>query len=65
MKQRLVMGSTARRNFGAVVKADGDHQFIKDCNKKTIAFDGLKGTSTATSALDNIYRHHNNLPLLQ
>ena len=67
LMQRTRVGAvqTARRNFGAVVKADGSHKFIQPVDKKFIAFEGLKGTSTANVALDNSYRHHNNLPLLQ
>ena len=37
------------RAFGGggheIVKADLGHNFIAECNKKTIVFDGLKGTA--------------------
>ena len=49
-----------------IEKADGDHKFLTaDANKKTLVFDGLKASENATFELDNIYRHHNDLPLLQ
>jgi len=49
-----------------IEKADGDHKFLTpDANKKTLVFDGLKASENATFELDNLYRHHNDLPLLQ
>merc|ERR1712167_504360 len=39
--------------------ADGDRKFIAPCNKKTIVFDGLKGTTNAEVALDNQFHHLN------
>ena len=53
----------ASRSFGGIVKADGSHQFIAPCNKKTLAFDGLKASSPLTIELDNSYRHLNDLPM--
>jgi hypothetical protein len=49
-----------------IEKADGEHKFLtQEANKKTLVFDGLKASENATFELDNIYRHHNDLPLLQ
>jgi hypothetical protein len=56
----------ASRAFGAVHKADGDHKFIAaDVKKETLVFDGLKPAENTTYTLDNLYRHHNDLPLTQ
>ena len=55
------------RAFGggahAIVKADADHKFLADCNKKTIVFDGLQPTQPMVHAISNPYRHQNDLPL--
>ena len=49
-----------------IEKADGEHKFLTPAaNKKTLVFDGMKGSENAVFELDNIYRHHNDLPLLQ
>lgn len=49
-----------------VEKADGNHKFLTPAaSKKTLVFDGLKASENATFELDNIYRHHNDLPLIQ
>ena len=49
-----------------VETADPNHKFIesKGFNKRTLFFDGLKGTAPTTIVLENPYRHHNDLPLL-
>lgn len=57
--------TAAKRNFGAVVKADGEHKFVAPTTQKMLAFEGMKGTANHTYAVDNLYRHHNNLPLYQ
>ena len=64
LRSSMVQTAT-KRNFGAVVKASGDHQFIAPTTQKMLAFEGMKGTSNHTYACDNLYRHHNNLPLAQ
>ena len=56
---------SSQRNFGAIVKADGDHKFIANCNKKTIVFDGLAPTNNLEHAISNNYRHQNDLPLIK
>ena len=54
------------RSFGAIHKAGPDHKFLTPAaNKKTMVFDGLKGSAPQVFELDNLYRHHNNLPLFQ
>ena len=40
-----------------VVKADGDHKFIAQCNRRMIAFDGLRPTGHLTHEIVNPYRH--------
>ena len=57
---------SSKRNFGAIVKASGDHKFIAaDVDRKMVAMDGMKSTSLYTMKLDNTWRHHNDLPLTQ
>jgi hypothetical protein len=34
-------------------------------SKRTMVFDGLKASSNHVFELDNIYRHHNDLPLIK
>jgi hypothetical protein len=47
-------------------KADGAHKFLTAAaSKRTMVFDGLKASSNHVFELDNIYRHHNDLPLVQ
>ena len=53
------------RSFGAIVKADGEHQFLAQKNKKTLVFDGLKPTSNLVHEITNNYRHQNDLPLIK
>jgi hypothetical protein len=78
LKQNLIAANAAlggarnmllvpsRRNFGgAIVKAEGGHKFVAPCNKKTIAFDGLKPSSNVVVEINNPYRHQNDLPLLK
>ena len=48
-----------------VVKADPNHKFIAETNKRFLFFNGLKPTAPATLELENPYRHHNDLPLYQ
>jgi hypothetical protein len=48
-----------------VEKADGNHQFLAETDKKFIAFTGLKSTSPAVVEVENPYRHHNDLSLLK
>jgi ABC-type Zn2+ transport system substrate-binding protein/surface adhesin len=48
-----------------VVKADPDHKFIAPCNKRMIAFEGLKATSESVIEVENLYAHQNNKPLSQ
>lgn len=49
-----------------VEKADLDHKFIaSNTDKKMLFFTGLKASQNAHFELDNIYRHHNDLGLLQ
>jgi hypothetical protein len=49
-----------------VETADGNHKFLTPCaSKKTMIFDGLKGSANHSYELDNLYRHHNDLPLTQ
>jgi hypothetical protein len=44
--QRLLFSQIPKRNFGAIVKADPSHKFIHaSVNKKTMALDGMKGSS--------------------
>jgi hypothetical protein len=45
--------------------ADGERKFIAPCNKKTLVFDGLKGTTNAEVALDNQFHHLNGLSMFQ
>ena len=45
--------------------ADGDRKFIAPCNKKTLVFDGLKGTTNQEVALDNQFHHLNGLSMFQ
>ena len=61
-----LLKSIVKHSFGAIHKASADHTFIAaNTDKKTLVFDGLQGKDNATFALDNIYRHHNDLGLLQ
>ena len=50
-----------------VEKADPNHHFIEKegFNKRFLFFNGLKAASPATIVVENPYRHHNDLPLLQ
>lgn len=49
-----------------IEKADWEHKFVAaNVNKHTMIFDGLKASQNATFTLDNVYRHHNDLPLTQ
>jgi len=49
-----------------VDKADGAHKFLTSAaSKRTMVFDGLKASSNHVFELDNIYRHHNDLPLIK
>ena len=49
-----------------VEKADPDHKFIaSDVNKRFLFFQGMRATEGATVVVENPYRHHNDLPLLQ
>lgn len=49
-----------------VEKADGAHKFLTAAaSKRTMVFDGLKASSNHVFELDNIYRHHNDLPLVK
>ena len=49
-----------------VEKADPDHKFIaSNTDKKMLVFTGLRASHNAHFELDNIYRHHNDLGLLQ
>ena len=60
------LNSTTMRAFGAVQKPSGDHLFLTaDANKKTRVFDGLQASKPHTVVLDNVYRHHNDLPLIK
>ena len=65
----MMTAMVARRCFGggghAIVKADGNHAFVAPCNKKTIAFDGLKPTANQVHEISNPYRHQNDLPMLK
>lgn len=61
--QSLMAPATFRTFGGAIVKADGTHQFIAPCNKKTMVFDGLRPTANLTHEVTNNYRHQNDLPL--
>ncbi|MFN9979082.1 MAG: hypothetical protein ACK53Y_04170, partial [bacterium] len=49
-----------------VEKADGDHKFItkEGSDKRFLFFNGLKATAPATIVVENPYRHHNDLPLI-
>jgi hypothetical protein len=43
-----------------------DHKFLTvEASKKTMYFDGMKATKNQDFTLDNFYRHHNDLPLIQ
>lgn len=58
------------RGFGGgghheIVKADGNQKFIAPVDKKMVAFTGLKGTTPAMIEVENPYRHHNDLSLIQ
>ena len=47
-------------------KAEPDHKFLAaNTNKKFLVFDGLRASHNATFEIDNLYRHHNDLPLSQ
>lgn len=49
-----------------IEKADGAHKFLTAAaSKRTMVFDGLKASSNHVFELDNIYRHHNDLPLVK
>lgn len=65
LSQSILFGaSRPTRMFGAIVKADGSHQFIAPCDKKRIVFDQLKGTANAEVGVGNPFRHHNDKPLI-
>ena len=60
------LAQITNRNFGAIHKPAADQAFIAaNVNKNTMVFDGLKASKNVTFELDNIYRHHNDLPLTQ
>jgi hypothetical protein len=67
MNARILLGgSTTKRSFGAMQKAAADQKFLTPAaNAKTMYFDNLKGVTPAKIAIDNLYRHHNDLPLSQ
>ena len=49
-----------------VETADGNHKFLTPAaSKKTMVFDGLKASKNHIFALDNLYRHHNDLPMIK
>ena len=56
-RSMMLLAPSSQRNFGAIVKADGSHQFVANCNKKTIVFDGLKPTANQVHSITNNYRH--------
>ena len=61
----MKMMQPSTRNFGAIVKADGEHKFVAPCDKKMIAFEGLKATGNFTISLNNQFRHQNDITLFK
>lgn len=51
------------RNFGAIQKYAQDEQLIANQDKRYLAFNRLPATNNAVWHMDNLYRHHNDLPL--
>lgn len=50
-----------------VETADPNHKFLdaSNANKKYIVFNGMRATEPVSIEIENPYRHHNDLPLLQ
>ena len=40
-----LMSNQVRSFGGAIVKADGEHKFIANCDKKMVALTGMQATS--------------------
>ena len=55
----------SQRNFGAIQKFAPEEKIIAPQDKRFLMFNKLKPTQNTVFALDNPYRHHNDLGLLQ
>lgn len=58
-------GHDAHGHHEHIEKPSLDHKFLAEsnANKKFIVFNGLQPTESGVVALENLYRHHNDLKL--